>query len=803
MMSLGRIVVTAFIFMSIVLSASAQVTRKQAFDYLDKGDIKEAQEAYLEVLESEGNDPLICFETGIAFYKGNANDQKKAIKYFELAKQYSEENDTINELNYYLGRAYQFDHRCKEAMSAYERFKPFIRNTEAGRELKLEVEEYIRMCSHCIYHKNLNDVDPLAKYEKRKDQQKFFISEDKYILLENLGEAINTEHADYASIFFDDEERILFTSRRKEYETDQQDVDGQFYEDIYISSLVKNRWTPAVEVDQSNLFSSEFVGSDLHDATVSMAPNEDHMYLYKDHKIYRSDRVNGIWGKGELLGEAVNAPNTRVSSAFLSEDENMLVIASDQKGGYGDHDLYYLTKQSDGSWGKAQNFGAVINTEQDEESPYLTKDGNRLYYSSRGHSSIGGYDVFYSDKKEDGTWTTPVNLGIPTNTPNDELHYIISDVDPNYAYYSSNRTGGYGDFDIYRISENLASDDSLFNLAMADIIYIDSILTEVELRRGKEYTDKVERYLQDGKVTLEEIIEENLTGAYDILDDKTRRAMDSTYFAKLEAEELEKGRLDSLEQAQVSIAESMKAKDGTGTDEGDGSGGGSGDIPEGEMDLFANIEFGFNQATVPGKHRNQLDKLVEYMKDNQNFIMHLSGHTDDIGSNQINVEFSKRRAMVIYKYLINKGIDPKRIKYEFYGETKPLAPNNSAANRAKNRRVELEVEKFAFYRHINYGIASDYLNDDAMETLDAAIAYFKSNPGKSIELNGYTDITGAVAYNKALSRRRAEGAKKYMVGRGVPEDKIKYNFYGTEDPVSPNNSEETRQYNRRVEILIK
>ncbi len=801
-MSLEKIVVTTLFFSVLAFSISAQVTRKQAFDYLDKGDIKEAQDAYLELLESEGNDPLLCFETGIAFYKGNADDQKKAIKYFELAKQYSEENDTINELNYYLGRAYQFDHRCEEAMSAYERFKPFIRSTEAGKELKLEVEEYIRMCSHCIYHKNLNEVDPLAKYEKRKDQQKFFISDDKYILLENLGEAINTEHADYASIFFDNEERILFTSRRKEYESDQQDVDGQFYEDIYISTLVKNRWTPAVEVDQSNLFSSEFVGSDLHDATVSMAPNEDHMYLYKDHKIYKSDRVNGIWGKGKLMGEAVNEPNTRVSSAYLSDDENMLIIASDKKGGYGEHDLYYLIKQSDGSWGEAQNFGAVINTEQDEESPYLSKDGSRLYFSSRGHSSIGGYDVFYSDKNEDGTWTTPVNLGIPTNTPNDELHYIISEVDPNYAYYSSNRTGGYGDYDIYRIPENLASDDSLFNLAMADIIYIDSILTEVELRRGKEYTDKVERYLQDEKITLEEIIEENLTGAYDILDDKTRRSMDSTYFAKLEAEELEKGRLDSLEQAQVSIAESMKGKDGSGDGGGSDDGGFDG-IPEGQMDLFANIEFGFNQATVPGKHRNQLDKLVEYMKDNQNFIMHLSGHTDDIGSNQINVEFSKRRAMVIYKYLIEKGIDPKRIKYEFYGETKPLVPNNSAVNRAKNRRVELEVEKFAFYRHINYGIASDYLNDEAMKTLDAAIAYYKSNPDKRIELNGYTDITGAVAYNKALSKRRSEGAKKYMVGRGVPADKISYNFFGTEDPVSPNNSEETRQYNRRVEILIK
>lgn len=789
--------------------ASAQVTRQKAFDYLDKGEVKEAQQAYLELLETEKEDPLLYFETGIAFFKGDADDQKEAIKYFELTKKYSVQDDTIKELNYYLGRSYQFEHLCQEAMNAYERFKPVIRKTSAGDELKMEVEEYIRMCQHCIYHKNLNEIDPLSKYEKRKDQQKFFISENRYILLENLGEDINGPHSDYASIFFDDENYMLFTSRRLEFETDQEDTDGKYYEDIYISKLIDERWTPVVEVDQSNLFSSGFVGHNLHDATVSMSPREDHMYLYKDHKIYKSERVNGVWAEGTLYDEKINEKNARISSAFLSEDENMMIIASDRSGGYGDHDLYYTIKQSDGSWGDLQNFGAVINTERDEESPFLSKDGNRLYFSSQGHSSIGGFDVFYSDKKEDGTWSTPVSLGIPINTPNDELHYIVSEKDPKYAYYSSNRAGGYGEFDIYRISENLSLDDSLFALSMEDIIYIDSILSEVELRRGKKYTDCVERYLQEGKISLEEIIEENLTDAYDILDDKQRRLLDSTCFAEIKAEEDLLARKDSLENIEVKIAESMKG--GSGADGGgkDGSGTGSDGssskdaLSSGEMDLFANIEFGFNQTTVPGKHRQQLNALVNYMKENPNFIMQLSGHTDDVGTDEVNIAASKQRAMMIYNYLIDQGIDPKRIKYEFYGESKPLAENNSAANRAKNRRVELEVEKFSFYRHINYGIASDYLNDEAMKTLDEAISFFKSNPGKSIELNGYTDITGAVAYNRALSKRRAEGAKKYMVGRGVPEDKIRYEFFGTSNPVSPNNSEETRQLNRRVEILIK
>ncbi len=570
-----------FVASLINLSAEAQTTteRRQAFNLLDKGKVDEAQELYLELMEEEGDDPLVCFETGIAFLQGTSDDQVKAAKFFTRARDLSRKNDTLRELYYYLGRALQYDHRCEEALSSYNNFLPYIRSNSAGQELKTEVEDYIKMCQHCIYHKELNEVNPLVKYERRDDQHYYYISKDEYVLLENLGNRINSSHADYASIFFDKEDIMLFTSRRHEYETDKKSDDGKFYEDIYLSNWDEDYWLDPVEIDHSNLFASDFISNHLHNATVSMAPNEDHMYLYQDHKIWMSDRENDIWTAPELMPSQVNEKEARLSSAFLTEQEKMLLVASDRPGGFGEHDIYFSMLQDDGTWGLLENMGDVLNTEKDEESPWMVPTMDTLYFSSRGHSSIGGYDVFYSVKKDDGTWTTPVNLGIPINTPNDELHYLHSRKDPRFAYYSSDKTGGYGEFDIYRISKNLVTVTDM-DLEMKGIIYVDSIFTEVEMRRGKEYTDKIAALYEDSKITLDEIFLENLTGAYDLLPEEERAAMDSLYRDKVKRSEVDTTMLATDDSPKLMLNEDgvvsgVPGGPGGGGDGSDGSQGGS------------------------------------------------------------------------------------------------------------------------------------------------------------------------------------------------------------------------------------
>lgn len=827
--SLGRnatrtlLVLLLTVFIGTIAEAQS-AKRRKAFDLLDKDQVEEAQELYLELMEEEGDDPLVSFETGIAFYRGNSDDQVKAIKFFERARDLSDKNDTIRELFYYLGRTLQYDHRCDEALHSYNSFIPYIRNNQAGRDLKTEVEDYIKMCQHCIYHQELNEVNPLIKYERRDDQHYYYVSEDEYYLLENLGNRINSSHADYASIFFDKEDIMLFTSRRHEYETDQKYDDGKFFEDIYLSRWRENYWEDPVEIDHSNLFASDFISHHLHDATVSAAPNEDHMYLYQDHKIWVSDRENSIWAAPKLLDERFNEKDARVSSAFLAEDENMLVIASDRPGGFGEHDLYYSMRGDDGSWGELQNMGAFVNTEKDEESPYLVPTMDTLYFSSRGHSSIGGYDVFYSVKKEDGTWGTPVNLGIPINTTNDELHYLHSRKDPRFAYYSSDRVGGYGEFDIYRISKNLVISEGV-ELEMKNIIYVDSIFTEVEMRRGKEYTDQIAKLYEDGKITLDEIILENLTGAYDILPEEERAQMDSVYRDKVEQQRLDSQLVAGTNKPTLTDSAGVneafgKEGGGGGTSgggtAGSGGSGGGGVGADGQptdfgpcadqvanRDVYSSIYFGFNEIVITQEQRDKLEALADFMKQNENYIIDLSGHTDERGPEDVNIEFSRRRALVVYDFLTQEAkIDPKRIKYHFYGESKPIASNDNDPCLAANRRVDVEVRKTLFYRHINYGIASHYLTDEGIETLREAVNFYQQNTDKTIILRGYTDITGAVAYNRALSRRRVEGAMKYLMGKGVPADKIKFEYFGVENPVSPNTTEETRQFNRRVEVLV-
>ena len=159
---------------------------------------------------------------------------------------------------------------------------------------------------------------------------------------------------------------------------------------------------------------------------------------------------NGIWGKPEKLRRNEN-PNAFEPSAALSPDEQTLYLVSDRKGGHGGLDIYRYEKIANG-WGKPENLGAVINTSFDEDGVFVGKDGKTLYFSSKGHKSMGGYDIFkstYNSNTE--TWSKPENLGYPVNTGGDDIYFMIA---PNgeRAYYASDKNGGFGEMDIYRIT---------------------------------------------------------------------------------------------------------------------------------------------------------------------------------------------------------------------------------------------------------------------------------------------------------------------------------------------------------------
>lgn len=261
----------------------------------------------------------------------------------------------------------------------------------------------------------------------------------------NLGAGINSTEEEYAPAVNADETIMVFTSRRLQGNTSSQLYsDGRPYEDVWVARPEGNSWK-----NVSNM--GKPINNAYHNSAVALSADGNHIYLYTDENggdILVSDFNGTQWITPQRLPYPVNT-QYRESSLTVSADGKKLIVASERPGGLGGSDLYLIEKGQNGAWLPAKNLGPSINTEWDEDSPFLDNDGYALYFSSRGHDSMGGYDLFRS-LLEKGSWTPALNLGAPINTPHHDS-YWVSTRDGKRAYFASERPGGFGKEDIYLI----------------------------------------------------------------------------------------------------------------------------------------------------------------------------------------------------------------------------------------------------------------------------------------------------------------------------------------------------------------
>jgi hypothetical protein len=212
---------------------------------------------------------------------------------------------------------------------------------------------------------------------------------------------------------------------------------------------------------------------------VGLSPSGELLFIYEGDGDRFSSRISGdlfmsTGHKGQWTEPVkIDVINSRSweSSATISEDGSILVISSDRQGGYGGIDLYISRKGQDGQWTTPENMGAYINTSYDEDGPFIHPDGNKLYFSSKGHNSMGGYDIFYTEYQEDiKRWRRPVNMGFPINSAADDVYFVWS-ADGERAYFSSQRDDTYGKTDIYMLTR----EDSRSTMVKATVEVTDKI----------------------------------------------------------------------------------------------------------------------------------------------------------------------------------------------------------------------------------------------------------------------------------------------------------------------------------------
>lgn len=603
------------------------------------------------------------YKMGICFL--HSTQKFKALEYLEFADRTKEEGE-FEDLDFYIAQAYQLDGNWDEAVTRYQAYKETLDEKDKAQRYFIN-----KKIGECRTGKELSE-------------------NPKRVWIDNLGPEINTQYPEFGPVISADNRMLYFTSRRPDSFGGASDETGFHYEDIYYSEReYEGEWQLSKNIGAP-------VNTESHDATVGLAPDGKSLLTY--HGISRKDGnvlitkqdESGNWIQTENIGDNINT-KYHESAATLSFDEKTLFFVSDKPGGYGAHDIYMSRwDEEKKEWGKAENVGPTINTEFEEKGVFFHPDNKTLYFSSEGHKTMGGLDIFKSEyNAETGEWTEPENIGAPINTPDDDVYFVVSG-NERYAYYSSYRAGGYGEKDIYKITFLGPKKEPL--------------LASVELSNGDlddENSDVVSVFDKKKVIILKGTVidgksKEPLMAEVTIIDTKTNKKIgdlisneDGSYMVVVEA-----GKSYAISSTATGYTIASKNISTTNKD--------SGKELTVDLELFPpvagtefvlrNIYFGFDRSDLRHKSVEELDKLVKIMNENPTLKIELGGHTDRRGPDGYNMALSKKRAEITKKYLVDHGISADRVSTKGYGETKPEV-SGEAINQLKTKREKEDAHQ--------------------------------------------------------------------------------------------------------------
>lgn len=478
---------------------------------------------------------------------------------------------------------------------------------------------------------------------------------------------ISTQYDEYLAAISPDGEQFYFT-RRQPYENkntffskttenreffsmSEKGANGQLGVGSplpYPFNQSANEGSPTINITNDYLIFSKVLPVSINGQT------------YPNYDLYYSELIDGYWSEPQSLGANVNRPDSWESQPSLSSDGKVLFFASDRPGGYGGSDIWVTERNSDGTWRNPVNLGPKINTKGNERSPFLHTDSKTLYFSSSGHQGMGGLDVYYSKLDGKKHWQSPINIGHPINSEKDEVDFFVS-LDGKTAYFSSNNLDS-DDWNIYQFALYEAARPKSMIMIKGEVKADDDDISGaiVEIR------DTASNVIATAKVN------EN-TGKYAIAAEvQEDQPTDLIINVKKEGHSFDT-KLVTVEQIKNSnvVTKNAEVKK----------------VEAGKTYDLHDIYFGTNLYTLTPQSKRIIDLFVEFLKENPTVKVEIQGHTDNIGDDNANQVLSENRARSVHEYALSKNIDPNRLRYKGYGETAPIAPNDTPEGRAKNRRT--------------------------------------------------------------------------------------------------------------------
>lgn len=619
---------------------------------------------YLEANKYNSENAELNLLIGISYLR--SWPKEKALVY--LQKAYDLKNEIHPKINFLLGKAYQYNAEYNKAILAYNDYKDGLSKGNSFEIIKI-VDKYIEECENALL---------LVKKPIRA-------------LVDNMGPKINSVFDDYNPGISADGEFMAFTSRREGISKLKSQLDHKYFEDIFTSKKVGNEWEAAQNIDRP-------VNSQWNDALVKLSDDGLKMIIYKGRTekgdLFSASKKADGWGSIQRLSGKINKNKSQESSLCFNENGNKVYFVSDKAtDSQGGKDIYYSVLDEKGrKWSKPVNLGPTINTAYDEVSVFISPDESTLYFSSYGHNTIGGFDIFKSEFKNE-EWTEPENLGVPINTNTDDIFFSIM---PNKrdAFYSSDNQLSNGGFDIFSVTllgpekpYSLANKDELiaglvnpeFDFPVEDeveILYTKMTVVKgliTDFNTGLPLEAVIELIDNANGNKVKETLSNKNTGSYMIALPSGKN-----YGFSVNAE----GYMFHSENYNVPEASGFKEifKDVQLQP-----------MTAGSKIILYNTFFKSGKSDLSPESFSELNRVARMFEKYPNLVIEISGHTDNRGSVTVNKRISLARAKAVVDYLIGQGVKPSNLKAVGYYFLQPVANNKTADGRQQNRRVEAKI----------------------------------------------------------------------------------------------------------------
>mgnify|MGYP006273355251 CR=1 FL=1 len=735
-----KLIFISLIFLAAISSVAQKPSKEfknlflEGYSELQYGAYAQALK-YFEQIEERGElNANVHFNIGLC-YLNLLGDKSRAIPYLEkavkeISDRYKEgsyrEKMAPPEALFYLAKAYRIDMQLDKAIKTYKEYKNLLDDGD-------------------VYYHEFVDLQ-IQTCKNAKELIKSPIPVKK----NNLGAVINDSDDNFNAVITPDGQTMIYTTLQRIYDRELQQE--TFYEIInYTTKNENGEWNEPQDITSK-------INSDGYLATVGISTDGTQMYFFRDDygdgNLYKAEKKGYRFTEVEELDRDINSRDWE-SHICPAPDGKTFYFTSTMKGGKGGRDIYVIEKDNRGKWKDPVNLGRAINTPYDEDCPVISEDGKTLYFCSEAHNSMGGYDIFYSKKNALGEWTTPLNIGYPINTTDDDIFFMPYQ-NGKYALFSHrDPDDSFGRKDIYRYQLKFDEDEEVPTTKTPTLA--DKPKEESPEKIVEEKTEKLEQQ------TAENIQPEEKTTTGDIQEKpeskQTETTEETTTYQNFDI----RGLLllgdnrDVNSQFNVTVTDqNTNARIGSTTPANDGTyslnvppgeylitytGPGyethkrSVNIPtdyglpkvtldveltpkavaSGEYVLMRGVLFDYNSVQLSRDARIKLEKLYKVMNQNKQLYVEVTGFTDPSGNPGYNQQLAAKRARNVVNYLVNKGIARDRFVTKSKGESQFLvSPDNPNPEAQRyNRRVEINVlktgdakityEEFSVPEHLKFG----------------------------------------------------------------------------------------------------